>query len=556
MKRAVVIQYAIYHLPLITIVALIIALLGLGVSESRLAVLRLSGADSPAFLQAMLNALHGHGLVGTISLPYTDQHWLGFHFSPILYAMLPVVAIWPSITAINLAHCLLITGAALPLYMLTKRLSNEAKPALAAALLYLINPFIIGATAWDFHEIAFAPLTMIMLLWAVLEKRRALFIISCLLLLNIKEHYGLAVFFSGLLWAYWHKEVKFGAAVALFGLAALALIIGVIMPHFSVSQIHHMLGGDPAIDRFSWLFNPASWTKILPPLIEDNIIYLALLFVPLLFLPIKAWPLLLPAFADLAVAMLSTNNLMRHVHSYHAAPIIAVLMVASFYALTKYEKLFHIRNKLLLGIAIMTVSITLVTMPYPVSKQHDMWEIGGLYKRPAPEFLQSAEDIKKIIPQTEPVAMQANLMGYFLDYPKLYQFPQRTMQVEWIVQHIAFDLKHNPHVVSMPFNASLQEYSAATSALLRDANWQPVYAKHQLVVWKKTETHASKNQEIMSRIQKWQRDIHQHYCETITSIGYPETLCPSLQSTSDYARYHFLARRWERGCRVLLHLLS
>src|SRR5262249_12273478 len=148
----------------------------------------------------LYNLLAGHGLIVTIAPPFVEQSWLGVHFSPILYLIAPLYALFPSTSTLLILNSVLIPLCAWPMFLIARTLLGSDVKALIVAMLYLLHPCVLNACIWDFHEIAFAPLAFGFGLLAVVEKRRWQLVACCIALLAIKEHYGLAVFGFALLW--------------------------------------------------------------------------------------------------------------------------------------------------------------------------------------------------------------------------------------------------------------------------------------------------------------------------------------------------------------------
>jgi uncharacterized membrane protein len=180
--------------------------------------LKTGASDGLSFAQTMFNFINGSGLISSVVPPFIEQNWLGFHFSPILYAIIPIYYLFPYIETLLFIHSFFIALAAVPIFFIAKKLLESQWYALVIAIFYLVNPFVFNAQIWDFHEIAFAPLTISLMLWAVINKHKYWLVFFCVILLTIKEHYGLAVFGTGLLWAWHWRDPKFGLGLAAIGL--------------------------------------------------------------------------------------------------------------------------------------------------------------------------------------------------------------------------------------------------------------------------------------------------------------------------------------------------
>ena len=139
--------------------------------------------DLGQFDQAIWGTLHGEPFINTINRSQ-QVSWLGLHFQPILSLFTPLYAIIPSVTWLTFAQAFALSIAALPIFLLASRVFMSEKVGLLWALVYLVNPFILNAAAWDFHPITFAvPFVAISMLSIENKSFRAL-LLSCLVILE------------------------------------------------------------------------------------------------------------------------------------------------------------------------------------------------------------------------------------------------------------------------------------------------------------------------------------------------------------------------------------
>ena len=108
--------------------------------------------DIGMYDQAVWGGGHCEPFLNTIGFNQ-QTNWLGQHFNPILILFTPLYAIVPSATWLTLAQALALSLAGLPIFLLASRVFTSEKVGLLWALVYLVNPFILNAAAWDFHPI-------------------------------------------------------------------------------------------------------------------------------------------------------------------------------------------------------------------------------------------------------------------------------------------------------------------------------------------------------------------------------------------------------------------
>jgi len=388
--------------------------------------LKSSAIDGLSFAQLLFNVINGNGLTTTIAPPYVEQSWLAVHFSPILYLLVPLYYLFPHIETLLLVQSFGIAAAAIPLFFIARTLLKSPWYALVIAIFYLTNSYVINAQVWDFHEIAFAPFVISMILWSVLHRKKIWFLIFCAILLTIKEHYGLAVFGAGLLWAHNWRDPKFGLPVAAFGLLSFVMVIAVIMPHLSPVGSAIMLSDKSSIGFFNWLKHPFADMDLFIRQSVNGIFYCIMLIMPLWFQPLFSFVWLLPSIADMVVNTLSQNDLMRAPSSYHTAAIIPVLLVAYSTALAKR---YSGNGKLKIPDMLVATAVMVGFFSYSFSAlpglPGNIYELSGLQISLSPGDQAARDEIIKIIGNDSAVSGQVNILTHIPVRRNLYIFPDR-----------------------------------------------------------------------------------------------------------------------------------
>ncbi len=148
------------------------------------------GSDTGTFAQTAANAFSGfrNGMeAGT--------HFR-FHFSPVLALLWPVVAIFKTPLALQIVQVLLILACPLLVAAIVKAYVPEPWP-LRCALLVLLYPPLLANAFSEFHELAFYPLLLLVLLWAADRARWTVFALAALLLAAIREDAALDLIVIG-----------------------------------------------------------------------------------------------------------------------------------------------------------------------------------------------------------------------------------------------------------------------------------------------------------------------------------------------------------------------
>jgi len=153
-------------------------------------------ADLGVFDQAFYTTLFHRKL-----FYYTPELWLNpsgcffaVHFSPILFLLLPVYAIYPSPESLLIAQSFLLAIAAVPLYLLSTTLLRSKSAGFALVIAYLLFTPLHGANWFDFHPQAFIPILIFSVYYFAIKKSWKLYLVSVALALMIQEHLVYIIF--------------------------------------------------------------------------------------------------------------------------------------------------------------------------------------------------------------------------------------------------------------------------------------------------------------------------------------------------------------------------
>lgn len=448
-----------------------------------------SGLDSAVYEQLMRNFLDGRGFYSSINPPYISQPWLGFHFSPILYLIVPFYYAYPHVETLLAIGSICVALAAWPIYLTAKQLLKDTFQAFIMALLYLISPFVLNGTLWGFHEIDFAPLCLGWMLWAVLQKKPRLLVVLSFVLLSIKEHYGLSVAGFGLLWAWQWKQPKFGLGLAALGIAVLCLIFMIIIPHFNPMGAPNMMNASSSQDRFSWITNMEGIQAHGRIFLSAALWYGATLLLPFLLLPLASFAWLLPAASDMAANLLSKEDMMRSVFSYHSLALFPILIVATCHSIKTYfnGRLRFNSNDIMLPITVAIAGFAYAQLALPFSEGGNAWELGAPKFHYADNDLYALYSINAIIPKDATIAAQINVLPHLTIRENMIPYPldHDDPKVQYIVLKLSFPFTNALSLMGLPYGGSSSFYFSRVEALLNDKKWGIVLSQDRWVVLKR-----------------------------------------------------------------------
>jgi len=316
------------------LVRLLIVIYSIGFSS--VSVVRYYGLQTFAwdlgiYNQAMHTTLFSERLLYyTADLPSNPTgSLLGVHFSPILLAMLPLYMLDPSPITLLVVQAVALGLGALPLYYYALNKLGERRTPVVFAVAYLLSPMIVGMNWFDFHPEAFLPPALLGALYFSSKQRWISFFACVLVALASIEAAPVLVAAIGLylFWVARHDITKrlwppvirssaFWVPTATLLLSAGWMFVALTtIRSFNSSDVFYF-GGSPlyfgvlgaqTISEVPILVlsNPASAVSALLFDWWLKILYLAVLFAPLLFLSFRYPPLTLLTLPWLGVALLS-----------------------------------------------------------------------------------------------------------------------------------------------------------------------------------------------------------------------------------------------------------
>ena len=447
--------------------------------------LKTSGFDSMVYEQLMRNFLDGKGLTTSIAPPYMPQYWLGFHFSPILYLIVPFYNFFPRVETFLAIGSVAVALAAWPIFLTAKTILKDSFQALLMALLYLTSPFVVNGTVWGFHEVDFAPLCIAWMLWAVVHKKRGALLGLSIILLCIKEHYGLSIAGFGVLWAWQWREAKFGLGLTAGGIAALYAICFVIIPHFNPAGVATMMNAASGEDRFSWITSMDGIKSHIASAASDGFWYGLKLLLPFLLLPLGAFMWLLPAMADVAANSLSLQMMMRLPFSYHSIAVMPVLVIALCQVLAHYFPAKKKSNDMMLAVVVAAVCFSYMQLALPFSEMGNIWELSSPQFDYSPADRKAIDDINALIGPDASVSAQINILPHLKPRFDMSPYPLATGNADTIILQLAFPFKRALSVMGIPYSVSGSTYFSNAESLLHNPDWGVVYYSNRWVVLQK-----------------------------------------------------------------------
>ncbi len=380
--------------------------------------------------------------------PIEGSHW-AYHFSPILYPAGLAAELVRSPLALVALQAIAGALAAPPVYGVVRPRAGVATARLAAAVVWLYPP-LAGLIFGDFHENGFAPAAVAWTLYAFDAGALGWAVAGALLTLAVKEDQAIFLGIAGALGAWRYRGDPRGrAALAVAACSALVLIafFGYVQPH---AAQHARLAWRPV--RFY------AWTSAdrhgLPAGIAARLGFLLLVFVPLLFLPLRSRAIVL-AIAPFAEVLFSRMPTTFTLGTHYAGAWIGYVLFA--FALAVRELPPNRARAALAGcIALCAVEFAVADPLHP----------GSNLRRAQPRDA-ALDRFLATLPPDAAVATQEEAYAHLaLGDPNATLLPESASE-PLTACYVLVDR-------DFPDSARLQEYGAAFAALVRERRYVPV----------------------------------------------------------------------------------
>jgi uncharacterized membrane protein len=299
--------------------------------------------DLAIYDNLLYNTAHGRFLAS--SLVRGGTH-LSAHFDPILLLFSIFYFIKPGSQTILTVQAFWVGSGMIPLFLLARKV-HGAKPFIYIfPFVYFLYPPLHGAHMCQFHSVALAIPLILWALYAFIAKRNILYWISIGLLLFTREDMSLVTVFIGIYVIIESKELKQG--IITIGLAALYLLsvkffimgdAGLLMKASDQAYGYGdyfgdlIPGGQGGVTRllYSCITNFPFLVKVV--LTDKKILFLLLLFLPVLFFPLTTKNRLVLLTYGMTFSLLGTKIPLYSIYFQYvtfSAPFILFLTVYGF----------------------------------------------------------------------------------------------------------------------------------------------------------------------------------------------------------------------------------
>ncbi len=402
-----------------------------------------SGTDLAIFDQAIWHYSRFEAPTSTFLSPFGYGNFLGDHFEPILIGLAPLYWIWDNAGVLLIAQALLLSASIVPVYVFCRRRLGRAGGYLMATA-YVSFWGVASALAFGFHEVAFVPLLLGLILLAVEDRRWRAFAVLIFVLLLVKENMAVLVAFIGLYVGVTQKEWRRGAITAAVGVTWFVLATDVIQPLFADGRDYrHWMYGAIGRDLTSALVNIVTDPTRLPEVFfsgtfdpgkswatSTKVGTLGLLFAPFFGLALLS-PIGLLAAPLLLERMLAGNPWLWTPFLHYSLTIAPVLVMASADALARLARrrplVPRARTVLVGGAAAIAVANVAVATKFPLADMAD-----PDFYRPSAEDRARQAALSRIPPNAS-VLTGSRMMPHLTHRDEVYDMRAYRKEPEYIV---------------------------------------------------------------------------------------------------------------------------
>lgn len=310
--------------------------------------------DLGIFTQSLWTTLNrGQFFYYTIELPANlGGSFFGAHFSPILFLVLPIYAVFESPCTLLVLQSVVLALGALPIYFIAKKHLGDRLSAVCLAAVYLTYPAIQSVNCFDFHTEAFIPLFFLLAFYYIDDKKWFKGLLFVLLTLSTIEFAPILIIFLG---AYLTLKEAFikdpterrRSLLKRMFFPALLIVIAIIwllLAFFVIDTFNPIKGTGLPGNWTYWgsnlsgvvlniLTHPVeALTYMVTPI--DKVFYVLFLLTPLLMLPIFS-PEFLLVVPWLIAAPLSENALYFNIYFQYSAFAIGQLLIAVIFSIKR-----------------------------------------------------------------------------------------------------------------------------------------------------------------------------------------------------------------------------
>jgi uncharacterized membrane protein len=350
---------------------------------------------------------------------------LGDHFSPILALFAPLYWIAPRPEALIVAQAILLALSILPVLAYARRRLPE-RSAVMLAIAYGLFWGLQRAAAFDVHEIAFAPLTVGVMILALDRRQWLAFAGAAIVLVLTKEDLIPLLVFVGL-YLLVTGERRAGTILLASSAAAFAVIVAVIIPREGVGAYGYESVFADALQH-PWRIP----VQLVTPRVKAQTAFMWVAPFALLPLasPLCTW---LAPFA--AERFLSSSPTHWGTIFHYSAPLAPIVAMAAADGLARVAGTIAgtaRRDRVIATAAACTIVLSAV-----LPGRQPLWQLLSPRATDAAALRQTANDAMATIPPDASVVAQASIAPHLAHRPAIYILDAHAPSADFVIASAA-----------------------------------------------------------------------------------------------------------------------
>ena len=397
--------------------------------------------DLGGFVQSIWSASHGGLLDYTVNsffyvgFPGQLVHsYLGTHFSPFLFLLVPAYALAPSPITLLVIQGVVVALGVLPIYWLARSLLTE-RAALGLALAYVIYPPMLGLSLDNFHPEAFIPTLMMFAIYFAIQEKWLGAAVSSVLAMSTIEQGGYLVAALGAFLIVYHRAWRKRPLLA-------GLVLMIVVPvGYSVlaTNVRTDFGLSP--NGFTLTLNSGNFQQLgvnfseqVPAGIIGNPIrafgalaydlpnkveWLISVLAPVAFLPLIAPEALLLAVPYLPVALFSNYPGYYSTYGLEQAFLVGALFPATIVALKRMRD-NGVKAERVVALILVSSIVFAAVLDFPTSVYGNSFTPGS--------SAQAASRLISLIPANASVLTTSDIFPHLANRIDAYVVPPSTLR--------------------------------------------------------------------------------------------------------------------------------
>jgi uncharacterized membrane protein len=430
--------------------------------------------DLGIFNQALWNTLRGRLFYYTLEPIYTTtSNFLGVHFGPILFLILPLYAAFPYPELLIVISPIIVAIGAIPVYELARLVLRNDRVALLLGVSYLLYPPLQGVTISGFSlEIIALPIFLFIVYYLI---RGDFTKLSLAFILGLATHEASAVVIAFIgIYGVWHyrspRSKGFQASVIISIVSIVYYVfaqnIRVFLGWTQYPSLWHewaLIGAEsPSNVPFQVIMNPSGALNSLAFDAVAKVSFLLMFLVPLAFLPLVGVSALLPTLPYLFLGLFSSYPGYYNIGSHYGAFLVPFFFVALIFGMAKLEKIPRFRvSTIRMAKVVFVLSVVMLVAILPTTYlEYVSFDSGGTHGRILYEAL-------SMIPQNASVLTQNNIFPHVSGRANAYTIPSPNWSKEY--QRIANETLQNLRKIEIDYvliDLKSEPYSASSGMLI------------------------------------------------------------------------------------------